>query len=90
MNIREFKAWLEGFEEAIEGKPNAVQWKKIKEKLALVTESPTYQYITYTPLYPTWYQPWGGPTTFPATITCDATSNASTSWYELGQLEARQ
>lgn len=39
MNIREFKAWLEGFEEAIEGAPTESQWKKLKEKLAQVGES---------------------------------------------------
>lgn len=37
MTLSEFKAWLEGFEEAMGGKPpSADQWKAIKEKLAKV------------------------------------------------------
>lgn len=38
MTVAEFKAWLEGFEEAMGGKPpTAEQWKAIKAKLARVT-----------------------------------------------------
>lgn len=34
MTLTEFKYWLEGYEESFElQRPNAVQWKKIKEKL---------------------------------------------------------
>ena len=33
MTISEFRAWLEGFEEAIDGAPTQKQWKKIKQRL---------------------------------------------------------
>lgn len=37
MSVSEFKAWLEGFEEAMGGNPpSADQWKAIKAKLARV------------------------------------------------------
>lgn len=37
MTLSEFKAWLEGFEEAMGGNPpSADQWKAIKAKLAKV------------------------------------------------------
>lgn len=37
MTVAEFKAWLEGFEEAMGGKPpTAEQWKTIKAKLSRV------------------------------------------------------
>lgn len=40
MTLSEFKAWLEGFEEAMGGNPpSADQWRTIKEKLKRVTES---------------------------------------------------
>ena len=38
MTLSEFKAWLEGFEEAMGGNPpSAEQWRTIKEKLKRVT-----------------------------------------------------
>lgn len=52
MNIREFKAWLEGFEEAIDKAPTEAQWKKLRTKLeSLDPESPTYVPSPY-PVYP--------------------------------------
>lgn len=34
MTFNEFKAWLEGYEEAFEnGRPSDLQWKRIKERL---------------------------------------------------------
>lgn len=41
MTVGEFRAWLDGFEAAMGGKPpNADQWKAIKDKLAKVSEAP--------------------------------------------------
>lgn len=34
MTIAEFKAWLEGFSEAMSGAPTAEQWATIKKKIA--------------------------------------------------------
>lgn len=36
MTLSEFKAWLDGYSEAIGEAPNAEQWKRIQEKLATV------------------------------------------------------
>lgn len=33
MTVSEFKAWLDGFSEAIDGVPTAEQWAKIKAKV---------------------------------------------------------
>lgn len=33
MTLNEFKAWFEGFTEAMDGAPSADQWAKIKAKL---------------------------------------------------------
>lgn len=34
MTPSEFKAWFEGFTEAMEGRPNGEQWEKIKKRVA--------------------------------------------------------
>ena len=39
MTLSEFKYWLEGFEEAIDGSPTAKQWKKIKQRMDEVKEA---------------------------------------------------
>lgn len=36
MTVNEFKAWLEGFDAAINGAPTPEQWETIKAKLATV------------------------------------------------------
>ena len=36
MTLSEFKAWREGFNEAINGAPNKEQWEVIKDKLIQV------------------------------------------------------
>ena len=52
MSMSEFKMWLEGFEEAIDGAPTKAQWKKIKVKLSEVMSD---SYPVYpAPHYPTW------------------------------------
>lgn len=38
MTISEFKAWLEGFEAALNGPPNEDQWEAIKAKIAQLRE----------------------------------------------------
>ena len=55
MTLSEFKAWLEGFEEAMGGNPpSADQWRTIKEKLKGV------EVVKIKPLRPTMYRntPW--------------------------------
>lgn len=36
MNIHEFKAWFEGYAEAVNDKPTAEQWQYIKDKIAAI------------------------------------------------------
>ena len=65
MRIDEFKAWLEGFEEAREGRaPTDSEWARIKEKLEEVVEP-----IQLAPIYPVSpVLPWTGPTIQPAPV----------------------
>lgn len=44
MTIAEFKAWLDGFEAAMDRAPTAAQWAAIKAKLNTVTEKPVTTY----------------------------------------------
>ena len=41
MTPKEFKAWFEGFTEAMEGQPTEEQWKKIKARVAQIDGTPT-------------------------------------------------
>lgn len=40
MTLSEFKAWLSGFSEAIEGAPTPAQWQRIQEALKSVGDVP--------------------------------------------------
>jgi len=51
MRSDQFKAWLEGFEEAIESSPTKKQWAKIKAKLATVHET---HYYNHPYVWPMW------------------------------------
>lgn len=60
MTLSEFKAWLDGFGEAIGDAPTPEQWAKIREKLATVAEPyvvqmpalPMEPCIPTSPIYP--------------------------------------
>ncbi len=43
MTIKEFKAWLEGFEEAMGGAPTPEQWAKIRAKIETLSDG-TFKY----------------------------------------------
>lgn len=69
MNLQEFKAWFEGYTEALVGVPDEKQWKRIKERVAKIDGSFTPQHIfldryvqPFYPMYPhkTWYSGYGG------------------------------
>ena len=57
MQVNEFKAWLEGFGEGMEGPPSEVQWKKINKKIDELDDEVTYRY--YRDWY--WTHPWSLP-----------------------------
>lgn len=54
MTINEFRAWLDGFKEAIGEAPTAEQWAKVLEKVAIVREASVLPYVptTYPPTLP--------------------------------------
>jgi hypothetical protein len=43
MTISEFKAWLDGFTDAMGDAPTPEQWTKIKAKMAQLREAPVVQ-----------------------------------------------
>lgn len=98
MNIREFKAWLEGFEEAMEGKPTQAQWKKIKQKLSEIEDGQVKEYHYYRHLYPLTYTDYGwrqnqiycgtAQTTVSGSPSLYMFQNGQPSWYEQGKQEA--
>ena len=52
MEVKEFKAWLSGFEEALQGKvPTKVQWKKIQEKISEMNDPWPGYYYPNPPIY---------------------------------------
>ncbi len=71
MTMSEFKMWLEGFEESIDGAPTKAQWKKITKKLEKVAE---FSYPVG-PVYPVQYYPDRWPWTY---TTCRSASDTVT------------
>ena len=104
MKLDEFKAWLEGFEEAISGSPNKAQWTKIKARLASVDNISDVQVIEkhyrdwnpYRPYWSTGGAVWMGSTNLAGssvTAEVDAGSsrtNALAAFVDLGKQEALQ
>ena len=69
MTPQEFKAWFDGFTEALEGTPSEKQWDRIKARVAEINgvsiTYPVYidRYWNYPrpyPHYPYWYNTMGG------------------------------
>lgn len=62
MTPKEFKAWFEGFTEALDGTPSKTQWARIKERVAEIDGTPITQTVyldRYYPRYPSYpYYPW--------------------------------
>lgn len=50
MTINEFRAWLDGFKEAMGDAPTPEQWAKVLEKVAIVREVSALPYLS--PTYP--------------------------------------
>lgn len=45
MSPSEFKAWLEGFSEAIDGRPTAAQWARIQEQVKKLSAPVSVQHV---------------------------------------------
>jgi hypothetical protein len=44
MTLSEFKAWFEGFTEAMDGPPDAKQWARIQSKVKEIADKPAVAY----------------------------------------------
>lgn len=44
MTVSEFKAWFEGFTEAMDGPPDAKQWARIQSKVKEIADKPSVAY----------------------------------------------
>jgi hypothetical protein len=82
MTVDEFKAWLSGFSEAIDGAPTAAQWAKIQDKIKSLRASPGRE-PDYGDIFRRWmdqgHQRFGerrGPLDPPWEITCGPTVDA--------------
>ena len=84
MTVGEFKAWLEGFSEAMGPSPNVKQWKKIRERLEHVSDSePNVYFERRRYWWPSWY-------TIPLNNTeTRSTSNTLELSYNVGSGEAQ-
>jgi len=59
MNLAEFKAWFEGFTEAMDGPPSEKAWERIKARVKEIDGRPTTQTI-YVDRYVEPYRRWFG------------------------------
>lgn len=83
MTNREFKAWFEGFTEAMSGTPTKAQWARIKARVAEIDGEPIR--LLSLPYYPTWSY-----TTTSGGSTGGFTTSNTTYLYAQGQLEASE
>lgn len=62
MTPKEFKAWFDGFTEAVAGNPTDAQWARIKQRVAEIDGSPVTERVfvdRYLPTVPYWARPSG-------------------------------
>jgi len=72
MTPQEFKAWFDGFTEALDGTPNKAQWTRIKARVAEIDGKPVTERVYVDRYWPTYispqvvpyppYRPWYGTT----------------------------
>lgn len=61
MTPTEFKAWFDGFTEALEGTPTVKQWARIKERVAEIDGKKTTEYVYLNNYLPRWQRQYYGP-----------------------------
>ena len=89
MTTQEFQAWLEGFEEVLEGKaPNKKQWGKIRNKIKMLQWfSPLRSYWSNEP-----YRYWDVQTItkmpFRSSTTTDSPDSPDIRWTNIGRSDA--
>lgn len=98
MTLSEFKAWFEGYTEALDGSPDEKQWKRIKAQVAKIDGAPLTQtvfidrYRDYK--WPNWPYPYvsysaGTAVGSAARQSASAEWNSHAAMYEAGKLEYR-
>ena len=89
MTPREFKAWFDGFTEAMDGEPNKAQWKRIRARVAEIDGNTVTERIyvdKYWPTYPRWcYTSATGDTSIPLS---GGSFNSTLAMNALGRIEA--
>ncbi|RJO66990.1 MAG: hypothetical protein C4523_10890 [Myxococcales bacterium] len=56
MTPQEFKAWFDGFTEALEGTPTDDQWKRIKARVAEIDGKPVTYPVYLERYWPRWWE----------------------------------
>lgn len=100
MQLSEFKAWFDGYTEAMTGTPTKAQWARIKERIAEIDGRPITERVfvdRYWPSYPVYTTPiYSPPNRFYAdnsslgvgTSSAPSVFTSSTAMYCLGKAEA--
>lgn len=88
MTPSEFKAWFEGFTEALDGTPSDEQWKRIKTRVAEIDGRPITEHVYVhrylpayyygTPYYPFWNGASGNAILCNAGVTVDGSTHLLT------------
>ena len=100
MTPSEFKAWFDGFTEALAGVPSEAQWARIKARVAEIDGRPVTEHVYIHRYAPYWnmlpgpvYTLCGNNTSGTITLTAGSTSNAFDShsaMAALGRAESMQ
>lgn len=93
MTPREFKAWFEGFTEALSGVPTKEQWKRIKARVAEIDGEPITERIfidRYWPNYPRYYWTSASPGVWTTTSYNGNSFNSTTAMYVAGKVDAAE
>ncbi|MDR7032421.1 hypothetical protein [Mesorhizobium sp. BE184] len=95
MTLAEFKAWFEGFTEAMDGPPDAKAWKRIKARVAEIDGTAITKEVIYRDRYwPTLinrpvepYISWGAVGGTGVGASCASTVAANAGLIDLGKAE---
>ena len=93
MHLQEFKAWFEGYTEAMKGAPSEKQWARIKEQVKKIDGTWYYSWPQYTHTYDRYLPVW--PTYYATgSVQNDGGANAAqmsmTPAYQAGQTDAKE
>ncbi len=96
MDVSEFKAWFDGFTEAMTKPPSVKQWERIKQRVKQVDGTPTTERHFYDRYWCPSYAPYWSYVTcsYPGTLTVSTTgqqfsNTANVAFTALGKAEAQ-